>query len=252
MKVWWEAVSDPTQWLDLFDNLPSVYFYAKDLNHRFMRVNRAMAELHGCQFPSQMVGRSDLDYHTPVLAAQYVEEDREVLVSGEPVRDRVWLVPGADGLPRWFLSSKYPLRSRAGEITGIAGVMRPHEGASSSGRDAHARLTPALDHVLQNYGTPLSVEVLAALCHLSVSQFQREFQRCFNSTPFHYILGVRLLMARWKLQHTSTPVGGIAQECGFYDQSHLTRAFQSATGVSPGAFRKKTKRSSPSMRQLPH
>jgi AraC-like DNA-binding protein len=243
MNDWWESVAHPAQWLGLFDSLPSVYFYAKDLNHRFTRVNQAMAELHGCRSPEEMIGRSDLDYHPPVIAAQYVEEDREVFVSGEAARDRVWLVPGADGLPRWFLSSKFPLRNAAGALAGIAGVMRPHEGASSSARDSYGRLTPALDHVLQHYGGPVSVEALAALCHLSVSQFQREFQRCFKCTPFNYLLGVRLLMARWRLQHSCAPVGDIALECGFYDQSHLTRAFQSANGLSPGAFRRKIKRS---------
>jgi len=242
MKSWWDSVSNPVQWLDLFDSLPSVYFYAKDMNHRFTRVNRAMAELHGCGSPEEMVGRSDLDYHTPVLAAQYVDEDRAVLASGEALKDRIWLVPGADGLPRWFCSSKFPLRNDAGELAGIAGVMRPHEGASTSGRDAYARLTPALDHVTQHYGSPLTVELLAGLCHLSVSQFQREFQRCFNCPPFAYLLGVRLLMARWRLQHTSDPVGAIALESGFYDQSHFTRAFHQANGLSPGAFRKKTMR----------
>jgi transcriptional regulator GlxA family with amidase domain len=120
--------------------------------------------------------------------------------------------------------------------------MRPHEGAASSARDSYTRLTPALDHVLQHYGTPLTVKVLAGLCHLSVSQFQREFQRCFDCTPFNYLLGVRLLMARWRLQHTSDPVGDIALACGFYDQSHLTRAFHEANGFTPTAFRKRTRR----------
>ena len=240
MKSWWNSVSNLAQWLDLFDNLPAVYFYAKDLNSRFTRVNKAMAEWHGCAFPSDMVGRCDLDFHTPVLAAQYVEEDREVFVSGEPLKDRVWLVPGAACLPRWFLSSKFPLRDARGELAGLAGVMRAHEGTgSSSGRDSYTRLTPALDHVIQKYGTALTVETLAGLCHLSVSQFQRDFQRCFNCTPFSYLLGVRLLMARWRLQHTSDPVGAIALDCGFYDQSHFTRAFQAANGLSPGAFRKR-------------
>jgi PAS domain-containing protein len=124
MKTWWDSVSNPAQWLHLLEDLPSVYFYAKDLNHRFMRANRAMADWHGCQSPAEMIGRCDLDFHTPVLAAQYVEEDLEVFGSGEPIKDRIWLVPGADGLPRWFLSSKFPLRDKAGSLAGLAGIAR--------------------------------------------------------------------------------------------------------------------------------
>jgi AraC-like DNA-binding protein len=240
--AWWDSVAEPAQWLDLFDNLPNVYFYAKDLQHRFMRVNQATCELHGCRSPADMIGRRDEDFHTPTLAAQYVEEDREVFASGVPLRDKVWLVRDAEGLPRWFVSSKFPLFDRGGRTVGLAGVMRAHDGTGSDGRDAHARLTPALEHVLHRYGEPLSVEALAALCHLSVSQLQREFRRCFECTPTEYLLGVRLLMARSRLQSTGDPVGVIALECGFYDQSHFTRAFQRANGISPSAFRKTAER----------
>ena len=39
------------------------------------------------------------------------------------------------------------------------------------------------------------------------------------------VLGVRMLVARSRLTRTEPPVGGIAQEFGFYDQSHFTGAF---------------------------
>jgi AraC-like DNA-binding protein len=238
MSDWWSEVAEPGQWLELFDNLPGVFFYAKDLRHQFRRVNRAMAELHGCVCPGEMVGRGDGDFHPPALAAQYVEEDLEVVRTGVALLDRNWLVPGADGLPRWFLSSKFPLRNRGGRVVGIAGVMRPHEGVGDGGKSSYARLTPALKHVLEHFGEAVTVVDLAALCHVSVSQLQREFQRCFGCTPSGYLLGVRLLMARSRLQQTSDPIGVIALECGFYDQSHFTRAFQRANGLSPLGFRR--------------
>ncbi len=238
MKDWWSELAEPGQWLELFDNLPGVFFYAKDLQHRFRRVNRAMAELHGCGSPAEMVGRGDRDFHPPALAAQYVEEDLVVMRTGEALLDRNWLVPGADGLPRWFLSSKFPLRNRGGQVAGIAGVMRPHEGVGDGGKSPHARLIPALKHVIGHFGEPVTMEDLAALCHFSVSQLQRDFQRCFGCTPSSYLLGVRLLMARSRLQQTSDPIGVIALECGFYDQSHFTRSFQKANGLSPLNYRR--------------
>ncbi len=238
MNAWWDSVAEPNQWLDVFDNLPNVYFYAKDLEHRFVRVNQATCELHGCRLAHEMVGRTDFDFHPPVLAAQYVEEDQTVFDSGQAVQNRIWLVQDAAGLPRWFLSSKFPLRTREGTLAGLAGVMRAHEGTGSSGKDAYAQVGPALDHVLQHYGEGLTVEALAGLCQLSVSQLQRKFMSCFDCTPMGYLLGVRLLMARSRLRQTNDPVGVIALECGFYDQSHFTRAFQKANGLSPLAYRK--------------
>jgi PAS domain S-box-containing protein len=238
MHSWWRSVSDPTQWLDLLDVLPEVYFFSKNLEHRFMRVNAACAALHGCS-PEQMIGMRDSDFHPPALAEQYVEEDRAVMHSGTPLRDRIWLVYRTTGEPCWFLSSKFPLRDKRGAIAGIAGVMRAHHAAAGAeDRGPYDRLTPALDHVLTHYGTALSMESLAQCCHLSLSQMQREFQRCFGTTPSAYLLNVRLLMARWRLKNTEAPLGSIALECGFYDQSHFTRAFQKAHGISPLQYRK--------------
>jgi AraC-like DNA-binding protein len=238
MQHWWKSVSDPAQWLALFDAIPAVFFYTKDTSHRFMRVNLAMAQMHGCRTPESMVGRCDADFHPPALAAQYVEEDRQVMCANVPLLERIWLVHGADGLPRWFLSNKFPLRNAEGEVVGLAGVMWAHD-HTGGGRGAYSRLTPALDLVLRNYGQELSVQSLALLCSMSVSQLQREFRRCFGLTPTAYVLGVRLLMARWKLANTEAPVGEIALECGFYDQSHFTRTFSRAMGLNPLAYRRK-------------
>jgi AraC-like DNA-binding protein len=238
MHSWWQSVADPFQWLALFDAIPSVFFYTKDTAHRFMRVNVAMAQMHGCRTPEAMVGTCDADYHPPVLAAQYVEEDRQVMAANEPLLERIWLVHGADGMPRWFLSNKFPLRDAEGVVVGLAGVMWAHE-HTGGGRGAYARLTPALDLVLKEYGQDQGVRSLAQRCNLSVSQFQREFRRCFGLTPTGYLQGVRLLMARWKLAHTDLPVGEIALICGFYDQSHFTRTFSRAMGLNPLAYRRR-------------
>ncbi len=236
-KDWWSTVSNPHQWLDLFDSLPNVVFYTKDLKSRFMRVNQASAEFHGCISPEQMVGRRDTDFHTASLAVQYIEEDQIVFASGEPLKGRIWLVPDSQGFPRWFLSSKFPLRNASGAVVGLAGVMYEHAGSAGS---AYERLTPALSHVLKHYGQVVQVRILAGMCNLSTSQFQREFQRCFGITPSAYVQGVRMVQARWRLEHTRDPVGTIALEAGFYDQSHFTRTFAKVHGMSPLAFRKRS------------
>lgn len=238
MSGWWNAVRNTAQWLQLFDVLPSVYLYAKDQQHRFRRVNVALARMYGCE-PSQVEGKCDRDFQPPALADQYVEEDLAVMRSGAPLIDRIWLVPDAEGFPKWFLSSKFPLRDEEGKVVGIAGVMREYDaGGSLAGKGHYARLSPALNHVLAHYGSALKVEELARLCHLSVSQFQREFRACFACTPLEYVLGVRLLMARSRLTQGEDPLGVIALECGFYDQSHFTRAFRKANGVTPLEFRR--------------
>jgi AraC family transcriptional regulator len=42
------------------------------------------------------------------------------------------------------------------------------------------------------------------------------------------------------LNDTHLPLAEIAQACGFYDQSHLSRAFVARFGVSPRRYRRRT------------
>jgi AraC-like DNA-binding protein len=49
---------------------------------------------------------------------------------------------------------------------------------------------------------------------------------------------LRLQLARRQLTESNDPVGTIAQACGFYDQSHFTRAFKKYTGLTPLAYRR--------------
>lgn len=222
----------------LFDHLPDAFLYVKDRHSRFVKVNEALWRLEGCADESGMFGRTDFDFHPPALAAQYIDEDRRVMASGRPLVDQLWLVPGADGVPLWYLSSKRPLHDAAGAVIGIAGVMRRAEHAGVAPRE-YARLAPALTAVLSGYGRALTVADLARRAGLSVSQLQREFARLLHQTPSAYIVRVRVLMARRLLERTTQALGTIALDCGFYDQSHFTRTFRTQTGMAPSDYRKR-------------
>jgi PAS domain S-box-containing protein len=231
-------VEDSGVWAELFDVLPDVYLFVKDRRHRFVRVNRSELALHGCVREAEILGRTDFDFHPPALAAQYVEEDRKVMESGRPLLNQVWLVRSADGTPRWYLSSKFPVRGRRNAVIGVAGVMRPYDRVGEAPGD-YQRLTRVCEHVLAHYGDRITVDQMAAQAHLSYSQLQREFRRLFGMSLGHYLLRVRLIMARRRLETTLEAVGEIALECGFYDQSHFTKAFRAATGLKPLDYRRR-------------
>lgn len=221
---------------EMFDVLPEVYLFIKDREHRYVKVNRSECALHGCADERAMVGKTDFDFHPPALASQYVEEDRRVMAAGQPLIDQVWLVRGADGMPRWYVSSKFPVRGPNGAVIGIAGVMRPYDRAGGAPGD-YQRLTRACEFVLAHYGERIAVADIAKCAHLSASQLQREFRRLFDMSLGDYVLRVRLIMARRRLETTAVTVGRIALDCGFYDQSHFTRAFRAETGLSPREYR---------------
>ncbi len=257
-RTFFQQLGGADAWGTLFDHLPNVFMFAKNLNHKFVMVNRATWTLFGCNSAAGMIGKTDWDFAPPVLAQQYVDEDDRVMRSGRALPDQIWLVAGADGVPLWYLSTKVPLKNGRGKVIGIAGVMRPYEGAGDATSDhatsdhapsdrapaGHApgeyrRLTGAIDHVLKHYGDSIRVADLAKISHLSVSHFQREFHRLFGMSPRDYMMRVRLLAARHRLEVSRVPVGEIALECGFYDQSYFTKCFKSALGINPLEYRRR-------------
>lgn len=233
-----QNIADPSVLAGLFDFLPGVYLFLKDHQHRYMKVSLHLAKLHGCRSDADMIGKCDFDFNPPTLAAQYVEEDRRVMQERRPLRDQIWLVQDAGGMPHWHLCTKLPLIGKNGDVIGLAGVMRPYDRAGDA-PGAYQRLTRVCDHVLAHYGEAMPVAALARLAHLSISQLQREFQRLFGMTPMDYVLRVRLHMARRQLEHSLKPAGQIALDCGFYDQSHFTRTFHRETGLSPLEYRQR-------------
>lgn len=224
--------------LSLFDHLPDVLLFAKDRDHRFRIVNRAEAAFHGVSDPADMLGKTDEDFHPPVLARQYVAEDVRVMETRTPSVNQVWLVGGAGGRPKWYACTKVPVVTPDGRVIGIAGISRPHDRAGSAPGE-YARLIPAVEHVLENYAEPIAIAELATLANLSVSRFQREFRRLFGMTPRDYILEVRLQAARRALDQSTASLGAIALDCGFCDQSYFVKRFKAATGMRPLDYRRR-------------
>lgn len=89
------------------------------------------------------------------------------------------------------------------------------------------------------YERPIRASELANACGLSVSQLQREFRRLFGISPTDSILRTRLLVARQMLERSAATVDEVAVACGFYDQSHFTKAFKTHTGLPPQAYRRR-------------
>jgi len=229
---------NPEDLLTLFDFLPNVAMDLKDASSRYLRVNRFACQLLGIAAPQSAQGRTDFDFYPPAIATQYVDEDRRVLASGKPLIDQVWLVPGVDGLPRWYLCSKLPLRDTSGELCGVAGIKRPYEQAGQAA-SGYSRLMKVVEYVSENYSEPIETPDMAAHAGLSASQLQREFARLFGISPNRYLREIRIGVARRLLETSDDSISLIASSCGFYDQSHFSRQFKASTGMPPLQYRKR-------------
>lgn len=107
----------------LIDNLPD-YIYTKDQQSRFVVSNLANTRLLGAATEEEIRDRSVLDLCTEEVARQYVHDDQHVIETGEPLLDREEPFVQADGTVRTFLTTKLPLRTPDGRISGLIGVSK--------------------------------------------------------------------------------------------------------------------------------
>ncbi|MGB0581741.1 MAG: response regulator, partial [Limisphaerales bacterium] len=108
---------------NLLENTPDrIYF--KDLNSRFLRINRTMAAVIGIEDPLDAVGSSDHDYFTAEHADSALESEQTVISTGQPLIGHIEHERTPDGREHWVLTSKMPLMSATGEIVGTFGISR--------------------------------------------------------------------------------------------------------------------------------
>ena len=220
--------------VDLVEGLPQVMAAAKDVDGRYVYVNRGFADRVGKRIPD-VVGRRVDDLFAPELAASYAAQDADVLRRGKPLQGHLELIVRADGRLGWYLTSKTRLRDDEGQVVGVAVMSVDLQSQMDS---AHSGLARALDAVRADIARPWRIAEIAELAELSTTQLERLSRRTLGMSPRGVLQRLRLEHAVRLLSSTSLTAGDIASACGFYDQSSFTRQFRAVLGLTPGAYRR--------------
>jgi diguanylate cyclase (GGDEF)-like protein/PAS domain S-box-containing protein len=106
----------------LLNNIPD-QIYFKSAESRFVKVNRSVARTLGIKDPEDAVGKSDTDFFNADDARAFQADDRSVMDSRKPLRDRVerGIV---NGIETWMSTTKAPVFDRDGHPIGIVGISR--------------------------------------------------------------------------------------------------------------------------------
>ncbi|MBT9386034.1 AraC family transcriptional regulator [Pseudooceanicola sp. CBS1P-1] len=101
-----------------------------------------------------------------------------------------------------------------------------------------AQLARAKEMLMSVEFEGLRLDDVALALDLPRNAFFRGFRETTGLSPYQWLLAERLEQGRLLLRLTQLPLVDIALACGFADQSHFTRMFTRAQGLSPGRWRR--------------
>ena len=232
-----KAISPESRFYHLFDCVPGLSFFAKDRDGVLLAANKHLVALYGFDSEEAFIGHNDFDLLPRRLAEKYRRDDLVIMEHREPATKIVELFLNRQGIPSWVLTSKYPILSSSNEVMGIMGIIQDYHQYRER-FPAEQDINKALDYIHAHYRGKITIINLAAMCQLSLRQFERRFKSYFNLSPTQYIMKMRIHEACDLLCNGSMSIGDIASTLGFYDQSSFTVQFKKTMSMTPLQYRK--------------
>lgn len=94
-----------------------------------------------------------------------------------------------------------------------------------------------VEYLEDSLDSAITLEVLARLARMSVSNFIKAFKATFHTTPHQFLLDLRIDRAKTLLLTSAETVTEISVRVGFSTPNHFATAFKHRVGVSPRAYR---------------
>jgi PAS domain S-box-containing protein len=107
----------------LLENIPdSIYF--KDLESKFLRINKSLARIFKLDNPLLALGKSDSDFFETEHSRQAYNDEQEIIKTGQPIVGKEEMETWPDNPPTWVSTTKMPFRDAKGKIIGTFGISR--------------------------------------------------------------------------------------------------------------------------------
>jgi AraC family transcriptional regulator len=115
------------------------------------------------------------------------------------------------------------------------------ETAGSGAGTSTQRLSEIVDYIQSHLDEEMSLSTLAALLNMSPHYFCHLFKRVMGLPPHQYVIQQRVERARLLLKRRDRSIADIALDCGFGNQSHLTKQFKKLYGITPKKYREESR-----------
>lgn len=83
-----------------------------------------------------------------------------------------------------------------------------------------------LSFIHQNYSDNITLQEIAAIAHLSISECTRSFKRTIHMTPYDYLIKYRIKKSSELLISTDSTITEIAHRVGFNHVNHFIQSFK--------------------------
>ncbi len=92
--------------------------------------------------------------------------------------------------------------------------------------------------VSDNITSGITINKMARLSNMSISNFKRAFREIYGTTPHKWIIEKRLAMSATLMTGTNLTLSEIASECGFSNSSHLIKRFKKRYNMTPKEYKR--------------
>ncbi|AGL14229.1 AraC family transcriptional regulator [Actinoplanes sp. N902-109] len=175
----------------------------------------------------------------PHLTALLQEVDEPVLADTQMTAP---MTPGIiDALTRWvgLLDTPRDIKVLAGRIEEeilyrlLTGPLGPLVRQWSRADTAAARIRSAAAWIVANYATPLSIDALATLAHMSPATLHRHFKASTGMSPLQFQKQLRLQEARRLLLNGTATAAQAAVAVGYTSATQFNREYRRFYGLPP-------------------
>ena len=132
------------------------------------------------------------------------------------------------------------LAAQGGFVAAVTALFSRHArpcGPGAGGRGDDARIRRAADFIQAHCADDPGLAAIADAAGLSRFYFLRTFKRAIGLSPHAYLAQCRLHRVRDAIR-AGRSLAQAAAGAGFADQSHMTRSFKAAYGLTPGQFQR--------------
>jgi PAS domain S-box-containing protein len=106
----------------IMNNLPD-HVYFKDMESRFIKISKSLAQSFGLNNPNQAIGKTDFDFFTGEHAQQAYDDEQTIIRTGQ-LLSMEEKETHHDRPDAWVSTIKMPLHDKEGNIIGTFGISR--------------------------------------------------------------------------------------------------------------------------------